>query len=73
MEDLLVSYTRLLHRLPEWLGKPLGLCAVCFTGQLTLWAMLPFVRWTYLGIIEYIGVIAINMIIVKFLMYVEKD
>lgn len=36
-EDILNWYGRWLGRLPEWLGKPLGLCAKCFTGQLTLW------------------------------------
>lgn len=36
-EDILNWYGRLLGRLPEWLGKPLGLCHKCMAGQLALW------------------------------------
>jgi uncharacterized membrane protein len=73
MEDLLISYQRWLHTLPDWLGKPLGLCPVCFTGQLTFWGMLPLLRFDYLTIIMYLGTISINMIIVKTLEYVFKE
>jgi len=73
MEDMLLGYARFLYTLPEWLGKPLGLCAVCFTGQLSLWALLPFVVWDFPGIIAYLGTVSLNMIIVKFLIYAEKD
>jgi hypothetical protein len=30
-------YGRLLDRLPEWLGDPLGRCAYCMGGQIALW------------------------------------
>ena len=73
MEDLLIGYARLILRLPEWLNKPLGGCGVCFTGQASVWLLLPFVRWDYLGVLTYIGIVSINMIIVKFLIYAEKD
>ncbi len=73
LEDVLLRYTRFLHTLPQWLGKPLGLCAVCFTGQLSLWAMLPLVCWDFSGIMTYLGIVSLNMIIVKFLTYAEKD
>ena len=73
MQDVLIWYARLILRLPEWLSKPLGGCSICFTGQASVWLLLPFVRWTYEGILIYLGVVSINMIIVKLLMYAEKD
>lgn|GEM_PF-1219655 len=42
-EDILNWYARFLNRLPEWLGKPLGLCSKCFAGQLALWVTLFFI------------------------------
>lgn len=36
-EEVLNWYGKLLNKLPTWLGKPLGLCVLCFSGQLTLW------------------------------------
>ena len=65
LEDLLLPLKRVLMTLPEWLGKPLGLCGICFTGQLSLWGMLPFLKLSYESIIMYLGIICINMIIVK--------
>ena len=73
MQDVLIWYARLILRLPEWLNKPLGMCGICFTGQASLWLLLPFVEWDFWGIIKYLSVVSINMIIVKFLMYAEKD
>lgn len=73
MQDMLYKYTQWLHGLPEWIAKPLGLCSVCFTGQLTLWLLLPLVQLEYKSIITYTGIIFINMTIVKLLTYVEKD
>ncbi|WP_313418830.1 hypothetical protein [Sphingobacterium multivorum] len=37
-EPVLNWYGRFLGKLPEWLGKPLGLCKKCLAGQLALWA-----------------------------------
>lgn len=31
-----------LAKLPEWLAFPLGLCYMCFTGQVCLWYYLIF-------------------------------
>jgi hypothetical protein len=31
-----------LLKLPEWISFPLGLCYVCFTGQVCLWYYLIF-------------------------------
>jgi hypothetical protein len=73
MEDALIGYNRLIANLPDWLYKPLGGCGACFTGQLTLWGLLPFFRMDYLSIILYFGIVAINIIIVKILIYAEKD
>ena len=73
LEDVLLFYSRFLHRLPEWVGKPLGLCAVCFTGQLSLWGMLPMVDFTYIGILHYLGIVSLNMILVKILIYAIKE
>ena len=41
-EDVLNWYGRLLGKLPGWLGKPLGLCSICFTGQLALWIQIYY-------------------------------
>jgi hypothetical protein len=30
-------YQKQIHRLPDWLCKPLGGCYKCFTGQVCLW------------------------------------
>lgn len=78
MDDLLIGYKRYLVSskvIPEWLKKPLGLCSVCFTGQLSLWGMLPLVVWNYEGIVLWIGTVALNMIIVLILThhYAEKN
>ena len=73
LEDMLIPYHRLIARLPDWLYKPLGGCGMCFTGQLTLWGMLPFFRTDYKSIILYFGIVAINIIIVKILIYAQED
>ncbi len=65
LEDIFAPVRRWLLDLPPWLGKPLGLCGVCFTGQLTLWGMLPLVSLSYTSIIMYLGIVCINMIIVE--------
>jgi len=65
LEDIFSFYARWLHTLPWWLGKPLGLCSVCFTGQLTFWGMLPFFRFDYQSVIMYFGIISINIILVQ--------
>lgn len=41
-EDILNWYGRLIGKLPEWLGKPLGICSICFTGQLAIWSSLVY-------------------------------
>jgi hypothetical protein len=70
MTDLLLGYRQWLiktNKLPEWIKNPLGLCSVCFTGQISLWGMLPLLEWNYAQIIAYIGLISANMIIVLIL------
>jgi hypothetical protein len=75
MDDVAYSYGRFIQmNLPLWLAKPMGLCPVCFTGQLTLWLSIWFVDWSYMGIILWLATISINMIIVLILMrYVKGD
>jgi hypothetical protein len=78
MDDLLIGYKRYLvssKAIPEWLKKPLGLCSVCFTGQLSLWGMIPWVTWTVFGIFVWIGIICLNITIVYILTqhYAEKN
>jgi hypothetical protein len=76
MDDVFWGYRKWLTLLdaPDWLKKPLGLCPVCFTGQLTLWFSLPLLKFSYVGILSYIAVICINMIIVLILQkYVKGD
>jgi len=36
-------YGRLLDRLPEWLGHPLGRCSYCMGGQIALWYFIFFI------------------------------
>jgi hypothetical protein len=75
MNDLLFSYkVFLVNKVKPILARPLGLCSVCFTGQLTLWFSLPLVTWDYVGLISWFGVISINMIVVYILdRYVEFE
>lgn len=74
LEDVLFWYHKLIVKLPEWLYKPLGGCAVCFTGQLTFWGGLPFWKWNYASILMYFGIVAINMIVVQILVfYAQKN
>jgi len=75
MEDVAFRYSVFIQRkLPLWLGKPLGLCPICFTGQLTLWLSIAYVDWNYLGIIAWLATISLNMIVVLILMrYVKGD
>ena len=73
LEDVFLFYTQWLHNLPVWLGKPMGLCAVCLTGQLSLWGMMPLSGTTFTEIITHLGIVCLNMVIVKFLIYAEKD
>jgi len=77
MDDLLWKYRRYLvvtEVIPEWLKKPLGLCNVCFTGQLSFWGMLPLVNWTYVSVVTWLGLVSLNMIIILILnKYVSKE
>lgn len=41
-EDVLNWYGKILERLPKMLAQPLGLCVLCFSGQLALWSSLVF-------------------------------
>jgi hypothetical protein len=36
-EGIFAFYGRLINRLPLWASKPLGMCELCFSGQLALW------------------------------------
>lgn len=48
--ELLGFWQKLLYKLPEFIGKPLGLCEKCFTGQLALFTYLYlFIR----GVVPY--------------------
>jgi hypothetical protein len=35
--NIFAHYGNWLETLPDWLGKPLGLCAKCFAGQCGFW------------------------------------
>jgi hypothetical protein len=75
MNDLLYDYKLFLGlKVKSWLARPLGLCSVCFTGQLTLWLSLPLVTWDYVGVISWLGVISVNMIVVYIMkLYVDFE
>jgi len=37
-EDMIFGFWgRVVNRLPEWLGNPLGGCIYCMSGQIALW------------------------------------
>ncbi len=65
LDDVLIPYARWLHTLPSMLAKPLGLCAACFSGQLTLWGLLPFLQMEYTSFLTYFGIISINIILAR--------
>lgn len=45
-EDMILfKWRTFVETLPEWLGKPLGLCEYCLGGQIALWYYL----FTYFG------------------------
>lgn len=76
MDDILFSYKKFLYsgKVPEWIAKPIGMCPVCFTGQLTFWVTLFFVDWNFMGILYWLSTISVNMIVVLILMkYVKGD
>ncbi len=64
-EDVLNWYARLLGRLPEWLGKPLGLCAVCFTGQIALWSSVIYAINTGANLIYIAYTVCLAIYLVK--------
>ncbi|WP_437918586.1 hypothetical protein [Sphingobacterium sp. LRF_L2] len=41
-EDVLNWYGKILERLPKMIAQPLGLCVLCFSGQLALWSSFVF-------------------------------
>lgn len=57
--EILSAYGDFLSRLPEWAGKPLGLCAKCFAGQISFWYF-PFSGIDY-SIISHI--VAVSFVI----------
>jgi quinol-cytochrome oxidoreductase complex cytochrome b subunit len=66
---------RLLYddKIPEWIRKPLGGCSICFTGQLTLWGSIPLVEWTYVGIVQWFGVVCLNIVLVAIINVVTGE
>lgn len=49
-QDMFNWYGRLISRLPGWIYKPLGLCSMCFSGQLAFWFCVIFLDWHWMDI-----------------------
>jgi hypothetical protein len=67
-------YGNLLRRLPEWVGDPLGLCAYCFGGQISLWYFVYrifFIPERYDGFI-HLSFIAVTIFLIHLILYVYE-
>ena len=67
-------YGRLLDRLPEWLGHPLGRCAYCLGGQIALWYFVYrmfFIPEKYSPFI-HLSFIAITLFLIHLILYVYE-
>src|SRR4030043_1346761 len=42
--NIFAWYQKLIESLPDWIGKPLGKCYICLTGQVCLWYFLFTVK-----------------------------
>jgi hypothetical protein len=45
-------WARIIDRMPDWIGKPLGGCVYCFGGQVALWSY-PVVFWNEYSVIYH--------------------
>jgi hypothetical protein len=62
-------YGRLLDRLPEWIGSPLGLCSYCFGGQIAFWY---FITLEGYNPIKHIVFISITIFIIHLMLFVYE-
>lgn len=71
-EQIFEFYGRLLKRLPEWIGDPLGLCAYCFGGQVALWYFIyrTFTIPEKYYFLDHISFIAITIFLIHLILYV---
>ena len=54
-EGIFAFYGRLINRLPTWLSKPLGMCEVCFGGQLAFWYYIFLDGYTVPGHVFFVS------------------
>lgn len=64
--DILHFYKKLIQKIPyNSLRKPLGMCTVCFTGQLALWLGIFYVGLDIVPLIQFIGLSILGVIIIE--------
>jgi hypothetical protein len=68
-EQIFSFYGNLLDRLPRWMGKPLGLCAYCFGGQVALWYFIFIPEYKFL---IHVSFIAITIFLIHLILYVYE-
>lgn len=67
-------YGNLLDRLPGWIGQPLGLCAYCFGGQISLWYFIYrifFIPERY-DVFVHLSFIAVTIFFIHLILYVYE-
>ena len=67
-------YGRLLKRLPEWIGFPLGGCAYCMGGQIALWYFIYriyFIPERY-DFFIHLSFIAVTLFLIHLILYVYE-
>ena len=67
-------YGRLLGKLPDWIGSPLGLCVYCFGGQIALWYFIYrifFIPERYDGFV-HLSFIAMTLFFIHLILYVYE-
>lgn len=65
------KYGQLLQKLPDWLGKPLGLCEYCLAGQLALWYYL-IANWSDYNVITHIFFVSIAILTVEIINIIHQ-
>jgi len=67
-------YGNFLDRLPYWIGKPLGLCAYCLGGQISLWYFIYriFVIPERYDVFIHLSFIAMTIFLIHLILYVYE-
>ena len=71
---ILGYYGKLLKKLPEWIGHPLGGCAYCMGGQIALWYFIyrVFTIPEKYYFLDHLSFIAITIFLIHLILYVYE-